>query len=407
MVLGIIAEYNPFHNGHLYHLLKSKEITKDDYVIAVIGGNFTQRGEVSLIDKWSKAEMAIDNGVDLVIELPVLYSISSAENFAEGSIKILNSLNIVDHISFGAECPELNKLNIIANVLFEEPREFKNLLLYQLSKGISFPKARANAISSYLKDEEFANILNEPNNILAIEYLKALKKHRAEIMPILVERKGSEYLNKDYTGKITSSTAIRNMIKLNKTYDLKDTLTPSSYTILKEELSSGHFVRDISELEKVMIYNLRMKSLDEIKKLPDVSEGLENVIKKAAESSNTLDEFMEIASSKRYTDTRLKRILLYSLLNITAKDMEISKKITPYVRVLGFNKNGKELISSISKKNPNLNIITSVKKFTDENKNKNLQMMINKDILATDIYTLGFLKDSKSNLDFTKKIISK
>ena len=407
MVLGIIAEYNPFHNGHLYHLLKSKEITKDDYVIAVIGGNFTQRGEVSLIDKWAKAEMAIDNGVDLVLELPVLYSISSAENFADGAMKILNSLNIVDHISFGAECPELNKLNIIANVLFEEPREFKNLLLYQLSKGISFPKARANAISSYLKDEEFANILNEPNNILAIEYLKALKKHRAEIMPILVERKGSEYLNKDYTGKITSSTAIRNMIKLNKTYDLKDTLTPSSYTILKEELSSGHFVRDISELEKVMIYNLRMKSLDEIKKIPDVSEGLENVIKKAAESSNTLDEFMEIASSKRYTDTRLKRILLYSLLNITQKDMEISKKITPYVRVLGFNKNGKELISSISKKNPNLNIITSVKKFTDENKNKNLQMMINKDILATDIYTLGFLKDSKSNLDFTKKIMSK
>ena len=407
MVLGIIAEYNPFHNGHLYHLLKSKEITKDDYVIAVIGGNFTQRGEVSLIDKWSKAEMAIDNGVDLVIELPVLYSISSAENFADGSIKILNSLNIVDHISFGAECPELNKLNIIANVLFEEPREFKNLLLYQLSKGISFPKARANAISSYLKDEEFANILNEPNNILAIEYLKALKKHRANIMPILVERKGSEYLNKDYTGKITSSTAIRNMIKLNKTYDLKDTLTPSSYTILKEELSSGHFVRDISELEKIIMYNLRMKSLDEIKKLPDVSEGLENVIKKASESSNTIDEFMEIASSKRYTDTRLKRILLYSLLNITQKDMEISKKITPYVRVLGFNKNGKELISTISKKNPNLNIITSVKKFTDENKNKNLQMMINKDILATDIYTIGFLKDSKSNLDFTKKIISK
>ena len=407
MVLGIIAEYNPFHNGHLYHLLKSKEITKDDYVIAVIGGNFTQRGEVSLIDKWSKAEMAIDNGVDLVIELPVPYSISSAENFADGAMKILNSLNIVDHISFGAECPELNKLNIIANVLFEEPREFKNLLLYQLSKGISFPKARTNAISSYLKDAEFANILNEPNNILAIEYLKALKKHRANIMPILVERKGSEYLNKDYTGKITSSTAIRNMIKLNKTYDLKDTLTPSSYTILKEELSSGHFVRDISELEKIIMYNLRMKSLDEIKKLPDVSEGLENVIKKASESSNTIDEFMENASSKRYTDTRLKRILLYSLLNITAKDMEISKKITPYVRVLGFNKNGKELIGSISKKNPNLNIITSVKKFTDENKNKNLQMMINKDILATDIYTLGFLKDSKSNLDFTKKIISK
>ena len=122
MVLGIIAEYNPFHNGHLYHILKSKSISKDDYVVAIISGNFSQRGEPSLIDKWVKAEMALSCGVDLVIELPTIYSISSAENFADGAIKILNSLKIIDHLSFGAECPELNKLNIIANVLYKEPK---------------------------------------------------------------------------------------------------------------------------------------------------------------------------------------------------------------------------------------------------------------------------------------------
>ena len=128
MVLGIIAEYNPFHNGHLYHLLKSKELTKDNYVVAIIGGNFTQRGETSLVDKWTKCEMALDNGVDLVIELPTLYSISSAENFADGAIKILNSLKIIDHISFGTECEELNKLNILANTLFDETKEYKLFL---------------------------------------------------------------------------------------------------------------------------------------------------------------------------------------------------------------------------------------------------------------------------------------
>lgn len=226
MVLGIIAEYNPFHNGHLYHILKSKEITNDDYVVAVIGGNFTQRGEASLIDKWTKAEMAIANGVDLVVELPCLYSISSAENFADGAIKILNSLKIIDHLSFGAETNQINKLNIIANLLFNEPKEFKKLLSNELNTGISFPKAREKAICKYLNDNSYLSILHEPNNILAIEYLKALKKYKSKIEPILIKRKNAGYLNSDYTGTISSATAIRNLIKNGKTNELKNTLTP-------------------------------------------------------------------------------------------------------------------------------------------------------------------------------------
>lgn len=407
MVLGIVAEYNPFHNGHLYHLLKSKELTKDNLVIAVIGGNFTQRGEASLVDKWTKCEMALDNGIDLVIELPTLYSISSAENFADGAIKLLNSLKIVDHVSFGAECEELNKLNIVANTLYEEPKEYKLFLQSELDKGLSFPKARENALIEYLNDFSYKTILSGSNNILAIEYLKALKKHRSKITPVLIPRGNTNHLNKDYTGKITSSTAIREMVKTGNTRYLKNSLTPSSYTILKEEIEKGHFVRDISEFEKMFFYNLRKTSIDEIKKLPDVAEGLENLIKKSANLCNSYDEFLNSVASKRYTNTRIKRILLYSLLGISEKDMEISKKITPYIRVLGFSKNGKELLHAISKRNPNLNIITSVKKFIDENKNKNLQMMLDKDIWASNVYTLAYQKDGLSNLDFTKKIISK
>ena len=162
-VLGIVAEYNPFHNGHLYHLNESKKLTGADYTIAIIGGNFTQRGSTSLIDKWSKAKMALLNGVDLVIELPVLYATSSAENFADGAIKILNSLNIVDYISFGAETSNVDILDKFADVLYNEPKEYQNLLAHELKKGLSFPKARENALLMYINDiRNSVNVLSSP-----------------------------------------------------------------------------------------------------------------------------------------------------------------------------------------------------------------------------------------------------
>ena len=405
MVLGIIAEYNPFHNGHLYHLLKAKELTKSDYVIAILGGNFTQRGEASLVDKWTKAEMAIANGVDLVIELPTIYSVSSAENFADGAIKILNSTKIVDSVCFGSETEDLNKLNIIANVLYSEPKEYKELLEKSLKKGISFPKARQEALLTYLGDLSFSEISSSPNNILGIEYLKSLKKHKSKIQPYCIKRKDAGHLSNDYIGEIASATAIRNLIKTNKLKYLKNLLTPASYTILMEEIKKGHFVVDFSLFENIIIYNLRSMSTSEIASLADVSEGLEFLIKKAANSCNTIDEFIKLVSSKRYTDTRIRRILLYSLLKITKKDMQISKKCIPYIRVLGFNKNGEKLISQMCKKNPRLNVISSVKKFIDTDTNKNLKLLLDKDIYSTNIYTLGFPNDSLANLDFTKSVL--
>ena len=172
-VLGIIAEYNPFHNGHLYHLNKSKELAKADYSVAVISGNFTQRGEPALIDKWSRAKMAVLNGVDLVLELPVLYATSSAENFADGAIRLLDSLGIVDDIYFGAENANIHVLEDFAEVLYKEPKEYKALLSAELEKGLSYPKARENALMIYLNySRQYANVLSSPNNILGIEYLK-------------------------------------------------------------------------------------------------------------------------------------------------------------------------------------------------------------------------------------------
>ncbi len=404
-VLGIIAEYNPFHNGHLYHVSESKQETGAQYVIAIISGNFVQRGNTSITNKWIKARMALLNGVDLVIELPTIYSISSAENFAEGAIKIFNSLGIVDTISFGMEASDISTLNNIANVLYNEPKEYITMLSHELKKGNSFPKARENALMMYLNDiKRYANVMAGSNNILGIEYLKAMKKTKSIINPIGIKRQKVLYNDKYIVDEFASATAIRKMLMTKQLNDISKVMPRNSYLLLGEELKKGHYVIDISKFEKEIIYTLRKMSSEEIAKLPDVSEGLENLIKNAADSCNTLEELINIVKTKRFTQTRIQRILLYSLLGITKKQMEISRKITPYVRVLGFNNKGKELISEMMTLNPKLNIVTSVKRYIDDIANKNLKEMLETDILATNIYTLGYYSDSYSNLDYTNKI---
>lgn len=406
-VLGIVAEYNPFHNGHLYHLQETKKQTGATYTIAIMSGSFTQRGSTAILDKWSRAEIALHCGVDLVIELPTLYSISSAENFADGAIKILDSLKVVDYLSFGAETSDVSILQQVSDVLYREPKKYKTLLSHELRKGLSFPKARENALMMYLNDiRRFANVISSPNNILGIEYLKALQKYKSSIQPFVVHRSSVGYNDLDYTDNMASSTAIRNIIKNNGFDVLRNLLPSASYSILMQNIKKGHIVPDLSSFEKEIIYNLRRMDISEISDLPDVSEGLEFAIKNTANSCNTLNEFLNIIKSKRYTNTRIQRILLYSLLGITKKDMELSKKVQPYVRVLGVNKRGKFLISEILKANPKLEVVTSVKRYLDNNPNKNLKTIIDKDILATNVYTVGFESDSWSNLDFTKKIVT-
>ena len=406
-VLGIVGEYNPFHNGHLYHLTESKKMTSSNYTVAVISGNFTQRGSTAIIDKWSRAEMAIKNGIDLVVELPVLYATSSAENFADGAIKILDSLKVVDYISFGAETSDIDILNNFADILYKEPLKYRSFLTHELKKGLSFPKARENALLMYLNgNRKYINVLSSPNNVLGIEYIKALKKHKSNIKPVSIARFETGYNDVTYSSNIASATAIRNIVKNGGFDALRKLLPNSSYSILIDNIKQGHIVPDLSVFEKQIIYNLRSMYPEEIAELAEVSEGLEHSLINAADSCNTLADLLSKIKSKRYTSTRLQRILLYSLLNITTKDIELSKKAMPYIRVLGLNNRGKFLISEIAKANPKLEIVTSVKKFVDKTTNKNFINMIEKDIWATDVYTLGYQFDSFSNLDFTKKLLS-
>ena len=406
-VLGIIAEYNPFHNGHLYHIKKSIEETGASSVICVMSGNFVQIGNTSIVDKWTKTKMALANGVDLVLELPTIYSVSSAENFAEGAIRLLDSLKIVDTISFGMEAKDIASLNNIANVLYTEPKEYTTILEHELRKGVSFPKARENAVMMYLNDiKQYANILTGSNNILAIEYLKAIKKLKSKLNPIGIRREKVLYNDEIIIDDFASATAIRKMIATGQFSDIQKVMPKSSYALLADELRKGHYVLDLSKFQKEIIYNLRKMLVEEIAQLVDVSEGLENAIKNAANSSNNLVDFVNIVKSKRYTQTRIQRILIYALLGITNSKMLAFKKAVPYARVLGFNKNGKQLISQIAKKNKKVQIVTSVKKYMDESKNKVLKEMLETDILATNVYTLGYEKDSWSNLDYTNKLVT-
>lgn len=406
-VLGIIAEYNPFHNGHLYHIKQSIEQDNSDSVVCVVSGNFVQRGNTSIIDKWTKTKMAIANGADLVIELPTVYATSSAENFAEGAIKILDELGIVDSISFGMETSDISILNNIANVLYQEPKDYITMLNHELSKGISYPKARENALMMYLNDiKKYANVLAGSNNILGIEYLKAMKKLKSPLKPLGIRREKVFYNDDFIIDDFASATAIRKMIVNRQFDDIMKVIPRSSYILLAQELRKGHYVLDLSKFQSEILYKLRSMTTAEIKGLPDVSEGLENAIKNAADSCNNIIDFVNIVKSKRYTQTRIQRILIYTLLGITQKMIDTSRKVTPYIRVLGFNENGKRLISEALAKNPKLNIITSVKKYMETNKNKTLKEMLQMDIYATNIYTLGYEKDSWSNLDYTNKIVT-
>ena len=402
-ILAIICEYNPFHNGHLYQLNESIKLVNPDYVVCIMSGNFVERGNTALINKWARTEMALNAGVDMVIELPTVYSISSAENFASGAIKILNSLNCDTYLSFGSESGDISVLNKFAEILYREPAEYVTMLNHELSKGLSFPKARENAMLLYINDiRNSATVLSGSNNILALEYLKQIMKTGNKITPITIKRIGTEYNSLSSSNNIASATAIRELLLQKKS--VKNLMPKSSYSILKDELGNGRFVLDVAQFEKQIIYKLRCMSVEQIANLPDVSEGLEYKIKEAANTCNTLEALMFMIKSKRYTMTRINRILLYALLDISKQDYINSQKIIPYTRILGMSENGKLLLSKLSK-NRKLNVITSVKQFMDKNNNKLLKAMLEKDILATNIYTMEYKKNPDANLDFTKKII--
>lgn len=390
-ILGIVAEYNPFHNGHLYHLQNALAQTNADFVVVAMSGNFIQRGEPALINKFIRANVAVKNGVDLVVEIPAYYAVSTAEKFASAGVKILNECHI-SHLSFGCENNDITKLNNISEILFNEPPEYIVNLKSQLNLGLSYPEARANALSEILNISK--SILNKPNNILAIEYLKSILKFNPLITPVPIERVDSGYYDLNSSTNILSASGIREKLQNNEDIDI---FVPNSTA---EAVENPVFFKDF---EQLILFSLRKLSLEQIRDLPDVTEGLENRIFSAVLNSNSLDELICNIKTKRYPLTRIKRILLSALLSFSKSSLnEFDNAGGPqYIRVLAFNEKGKELLSTISKKS-NLPIITSVNKFLNVSTDLQKEMLL-KDILATNIYTL-VSNDKTMNLDYIRRL---
>ena len=388
--LCIISEYNPFHFGHLYHLNESISQTNADFKVAIISGNFVQRGEPSIINKWEKAKVALSAGFDLVVELPTLYAISSAENFANGSVKIANQIGS-DYISFGTESGDLKKLKDLSSLINKNEKEYIANVKEKIAEGFSYPKSQELVIDEMFGDE-FLGVC-KPNNILGLEYLKSLNAISSNITPITVKRDFDK----------SSSSDVRALLRTSgfKIEDLKNSIPDFSYEVLAENIENGNAVLSLKAFEKEIIYILRTIDNKKLMNIPDVPENMLSNLKKIACSTNSLDELITALKNKSITQARIQRILLYILLGITKSDMELSKNITPYVRVLGMSENGKKILSDLPK---DVNVITSVKTFEKNCDDSDLLKMLEIDKRATDIYTLAYARDSIANLDYTMRI---
>ncbi|MCT8976859.1 nucleotidyltransferase [Clostridium sp. CX1] len=385
-VTGVIVEYNPFHKGHLYHLEKTKEITNCDGIIAVMSGSFMQRGIPAMVDKWNRAKSALLNGVDLVIELPTIYSLSSAEIFAYGGISLLDSLGITNCICFGSEYGDAAGLSQIASILLSEPEEYRIILKDQLNLGLSFPVARSRALIQFLqlsdnKDlSDLQQILSSSNNILGIEYCKSILKLNSNIEPFSIKRQGGSYTSTALSDTFSSASSIRKYIKENKSLSgLQNHLPEKVYDSLLFLLKNNYnFVSEDSMLPYIKYKTILHRNL--IKNLPDVSEGIDNRIVKFLETANSYEELISLVKSKRYTYTRISRILCQYFVGFENFDTALlRKRPCPYARVLGFNSTGLKILKEAKRKS-SIPIYTKLPKTLDDT--------LKLDILATRFYSL-------------------
>ena len=345
--VGIICEYNPFHNGHIYHLEKIKEMYPDALIILVMSSSFTQRGEFSIINKWDKTEIALKYGVNLVIELPTFHSTNSADTFAYGAIKILKQLKC-DYLVFGSECNDVTLLKEMANIQLNNP-EYDNKVKEYMDKGYNYPTSMSKAINDLL-----GKIINLPNDILGISYIKEIIRQETDITPITIQRTNN-FHDDEITNDIASATSIRKALENNE--DISKVVPPITLSmIIKKDFQEKYY-----NLLKYQILN----SVNDLSNFLDVSEGLDNLIRKNIVKANNYQELITAIKTKRYTYTRLNRMFLHILLNIKKSDV-IKRKEINYIRILGFDNQGKKYLKEI-KKEVIIPLITNYSDINDDN----------------------------------------
>ena len=360
-ILGIVAEYNPFHSGHLYQINKAKSICAADYVVVIMSGHFTQRGEAAIYDPYLRTEMALKAGVDAVYEMPAAFSTASAADFAFYAVTFLTLLN-VDYISFGVEDATLDELENLADILLNESEGFKNLVKEKLSKGYTYPLARKEAFLNELKnfknfDETgIKSLLSTPNNILGLEYIYTIKKIGSHLRPVLIKRKGSDYHNKSiaYNKEHSSATALRKYLSLHSELkELESSLMPSSIEIIKK--SKPLFADDFRGSISRKLYDLLYNDVD-LSIYSDISPNLSDRIYRLNKNYSDYEAMVASIKSKDYTFTRISRALCHILLNIKRSDTDIYKNNIKYSKLLGFRRSSGHLLKLIKTRSKLINI---------------------------------------------------
>lgn len=346
-VTGVIAEYNPFHNGHKYQLDYARKETQADYMIVVMSGDFVQRGEPAILDKHTRAKMALQEGADLVLELPSLYSTTSAEGFAHGAVNLLNSLGIVDTLAFGSELGELAPLSSIAKCLLEEPPLYKQALRESLQAGYSFPTSRSKALlTAYPALPISEEVLMSPNNILGIEYIKALYSTSSSILPVTLKRHGEGYHSLSRDKDFCSATALRSCMLANSFCDDTPLAIPSNaLSTLRETYRRNPFLTT-NDFSSVLHYKLLSKEQDGFTEYLDVNRELSDRIKNTLYDYSGYQEYISLLKSKELTYTRISRCLLHILLEITKEEVSAYTAV-PYIKILGFRKEASALLGAI------------------------------------------------------------
>ncbi len=409
-VLGIIAEFNPFHNGHLHLLQEANKREQFSATICVMSGNFLQRGEAALCNKWSRTAMALQAGADLVIELPFGFAVRSAYFFARGAIQLLQRTGVVTHLAFGSESGQLSELQNLAHYLSNESPAYQAELKQHLAQGISFASARSLALQALIPDTNLHNLLLQPNNILALEYLHVLEEENVSIVPFTILRQGSGYHSPELS-PMASASAIRLALLAGENLEtMAATLPPISLALLQQEIQSGRAPISMDALEQALLLKLRSSSSADLVNIHELSEGLENRILQGAMQCGTLKELKHFIKSKRYSLTRINRILLYILLELHSSQITSFDKYGPmYLHVLGFSTQGQKILQEIKNKSALriLNRGSEVKQACQDQSDPVLQSMLNLDVRATDIYTLLYPdpKHRKGGQDFTNSPI--
>lgn len=379
--VGIVAEYNPFHNGHLYHLQTTKNLTNLP-VVAVMSGSFMQRGEPAFLDKWQRARLAVQNGVDLVVELPTAFTLRSAEFFASGAVQIMRATGCVSHLSCGVETPSANFIELAKIVTNSE---FQNTLQSFLADGLTYAAAYEKALQNIAN----ATNLNTPNDILALEYSKALQN--TNITPIFIRREQANYNDAEITGSIASATAIRKSFLRNNPTAAQKAVPLNVW----QALESNHSINE-TLLWNLLSYRLRLLTASQIAEQCQCTEGLENLLKQSA-NCTSLDESVTLCAKKRYPQTRIRRLFMQLLLG---KERSYFEQVAPaYIRVLAFNDVGRQLLKEMKETCP-LPIITKLGKYPANGQSQAFAQQIELDLTASDILALLQNTPSISGSDY-------